>query len=327
MSAMSIPLRRGDSVQVRSPAEILATLDERGELEHMPFMPEMARLCGHRFNVTRRAEKVCDTIQKQGSLRLSDTVLLDDLRCDGEAHGGCQAECRYYWKEAWLTKIEPGQSISTTDVGPNDLQRLLDRVSQDLCSQVVRDGKAVEIWRCQSTQLLQAMQRRLRIFDPEPYVREYTCGNVTFGQFLRITARAAVEESAIKVGLIKAGPPLAGQAQPVAAEAPLNLQPGELVQVKSREEIAATLDARGTNRGLWFDREMAYFCGGTYRVRRRVTHFIDEADGRMVRLKTDAVMLDDVYCGGNLSPGRWFCPRGIYPYWREIWLRRLDRKA
>jgi hypothetical protein len=35
-------LRRGDLVEVNSPAEILATLDERGDLEGLPFMPEMA---------------------------------------------------------------------------------------------------------------------------------------------------------------------------------------------------------------------------------------------------------------------------------------------
>src|SRR5438876_843661 len=36
-------LRVGDVVEVRSQAEILATLDENGELESLPFMPELLR--------------------------------------------------------------------------------------------------------------------------------------------------------------------------------------------------------------------------------------------------------------------------------------------
>lgn len=36
----------------------------------------------------------------------------------------------------------------------------------------------------------------------------------------------------------------------------LDLQPGELVEIKSREEILATVDTGGRNRGLSFDGEM-----------------------------------------------------------------------
>ena len=37
---------------------------------------------------------------------MRDTVFLENLRCDGASHGGCQAECRIYWKEAWLRRVE-----------------------------------------------------------------------------------------------------------------------------------------------------------------------------------------------------------------------------
>jgi hypothetical protein len=323
MSKVNNELRRGDLVEVLKPSEILATLDEIGQLEQMPFMPEMAAFCGRRFTVERRAEKVCDTIEKRGSVRLKNTVLLGDLRCDGAAHGGCQAECRIYWKEAWLRKVDELDPHAA--INPADLEALIARSSKSLTRQVTREGATYEVWRCQSTCLLQAMERRLGSLDPRPYVREYACGNVELGHFLRTAARAVVEESALRVGLMKPGePPLRGEPGRRAAAEPLNLQPGELVQVKSREEITQTLDEQGMNRGLWFDREMAAFCGGTFRVRRRVTHFIDERDGRMVQLKTDAVTLDNVFCGGDLSQSRWFCPRAIYPYWREAWLRRVE---
>ena len=101
-------LRSGDLVEVRSAAEILASLDEQGSLDGMPFMPEMLPLIGRRFVVDKRAEKVCDTIASGGSRRVPGTVMLADLRCDGSGHDGCQAECRLYWKQAWLRRVDPG---------------------------------------------------------------------------------------------------------------------------------------------------------------------------------------------------------------------------
>jgi len=77
---------------------------------------------------------------------------------------------------------------------------------------------------------------------------------------------------------------------------------------------------------MWFDREMMPFCGRTFRVRQRIHRFIDErSGGRMVELKkSDCVTLDGVVCSGDLSLRRWFCPRAIYSYWRECWLRRVE---
>ena len=97
-------LRVGEIVEVRSEAEILATLDARAELESLPFMPEMLQFCGRRFRVDKLALKLCDTIGSTGMYRMHNAVHLEGLRCDGQAHGGCQAGCLIYWKEAWLKR-------------------------------------------------------------------------------------------------------------------------------------------------------------------------------------------------------------------------------
>ena len=52
-------LRAGDRVIVRSPEEILSTLDADGTLDGLPFMPEMLERCGKPFRVERRVEKTC----------------------------------------------------------------------------------------------------------------------------------------------------------------------------------------------------------------------------------------------------------------------------
>jgi hypothetical protein len=69
---------------------------------------------------------------------------------------------------------------------------------------------------------------------------------------------------------------------------------------------------------------MMPFCGGTFRVRRRVRRIIDERDGRMIEMKNDCVTLEGAVCSGERSLMRWFCPRAIFPYWRECWLRRAE---
>ena len=108
------------------------------------------------------------------------------------------------------------------------------------------------------------------------------------------------------------------------AGTPLGVRPGELVRVKSRREIARSLDPNGRNRGLAFDWEMLPHCGRTYRVQDRIERFVDENTGTMVELKNECLILEGVVCSGDHSTGRWFCPRAIYPYWHECWLERVE---
>ena len=92
---------------------------------------------------------------------------------------------------------------------------------------------------------------------------------------------------------------------------------------QAQEQIVATLDTNNQNRGLSFDAEMVPYCGGTYRVLRRVDRILDERTGRMLMLH-NCIILDGVVCGGCYSTRRLFCPRSIYSYWHEIWLRKAE---
>src|SRR5918912_4569562 len=101
-------LRVGQVVEVRPAAEILATLDAEGATDALPFMPEMLRFAGRRFTVSAHAQKLCDTRRDgTGNRLLHDTVYLDDLRCDGSGHDGCQAGCRLLWRASWLRRGPP----------------------------------------------------------------------------------------------------------------------------------------------------------------------------------------------------------------------------
>jgi len=317
------PARKGDMVKVRNPEEILATLDERGELDGLPFMPEMVAMCGRSFHVAARAERICDTISWTGSRTMADTVFLDDLRCNGSGHGGCAAECRIYWKEAWLRLATPA-SPDRQPIDTDARAALMELVSRHTTQAPGREGEKVR-YRCQATQAL-AASAPVSTKDVTSYVREYRVGNVPLARFLRVLARAAVMEPARKLGLLP-HPPVKGTSTKSVRTPTLDLEPGELVRVKSREDIEATLNDQGKNRGLWFDREMLPFCGRELRVRQRVDRLIDEPTGEMIELTSDCVTLDGAVCSGERSTCRWFCHREIFPYWREGWLERVPESS
>jgi hypothetical protein len=102
----------------------------------------------------------------------------------------------------------------------------------------------------------------------------------------------------------------------------LNLQPGELVQVKSLEEILKTLDAKGRHRGLVFTPEMKQHCGKQFRVFKRLELMFDEYHKSQRRLK-NTVLLEGNYCTGT-GLG---CDRSCFLYWREVWLRRVANEC
>src|SRR5208283_630182 len=208
------------------------------------------------FAVAARAEKVCDSVDFSGSRRLPHAVLLEDLRCDGSGHDGCQAECRLFWKEAWLNRVSP-EAPTPPPFPEQDRSALLERASRHVRSMQPIDNKEQLRYRCQATELPHYTQH-LRTFDPRPYVRELTSGNVGLARFVRIMARAVVEEPQVKLGLMPTVY-FSGTAQRGETFEILNLQVGEQVRVKSKEEIAKTLDPRGMNKGLRFDREMLPF--------------------------------------------------------------------
>jgi hypothetical protein len=319
-TARERPLRPGDIVEVKSPSEIFATLDGDA-IDGMPFMAEMLRHTGRRYTVSRRVDKICDTVTDTGSRRLTSTVYLDDLRCDGSAHGGCQAGCRLYWKEDWLRRVEAAEPAPAA--APSQPSPELDAVLE-AGTHTVRDGEA--LWRCQNTESVKATTP-LRVFkDPGQYWRELNNGNYGRLRFVWMFVRSFFMEVAHRIGLTQQLP-LRGPHSKAPETEPLNLQPGEFVRVRSPEEIRPTLDDKGFNRGLSFDREMLQFCGQTLRVKARVTNLIAESTGRMVTIKRDAIILEGGVCSGECSTGRWFCPREIYAYWREAWLERVDLPA
>jgi hypothetical protein len=316
-------LRAGEWVEIRSEAEILATLDEQGQLDGLPFMPEMLQFCGQRVRVHKVAHKTCDTIKTYNNRYMPNAVHLDGLRCNGAAHGGCQARCLLFWKEAWLRRSQAHSSpgITSTDhnskAGTSDKDRLFRHTRQ-----VVADtDPATEIYSCQATRLRDATAL-LHWYDPRPYFADLRSGNVSIAVFTKYVVLAMGRAILRRLNRDPALRP--GLGVSTSTEKPLNLQPGEMVRVRSREEIYRTIGANRKNRGLWYDIEMEAFSGESFPVLARVERLLDERTGKMIELSRDCIMLDGAVCGGCRSMNRLFCPRAIYPYWREVWLERVS---
>jgi hypothetical protein len=303
-------------------AEILATLDENSSYEGVPFMPEMLSWAGRTLSVYRRLEKICDYMGADTrSRRMTDAVLLNETRCDGSGHGGCQAECRIFWKEVWLERAY-GPDPEPDDVRVVAPERLLPLV--DVGAHRV-DPELGEVFRCQATEATRAT-------TPLPekaigqYVREVRVGNIGVPELARVGASAATTKVLRKMGLRPYLPVEVAGADRVDGEK-LGLQPGEWVRVRSAEEIGRTLNERAFHRGLMFTHEMAQYCGQTFRVRGRVERLIDESTGRMLEMKLECIALEDVICKGHYTSGAWFCAREHLPLWREDWLERVDAPA
>jgi len=332
--------RAGEWVEVRSQEEIFSTLDKNGRLENLPFMPEMLQYCGRRFRIFKRADKTCDYIQGWSIRRMKSAVHLEGVRCDGSGHNGCQATCLIFWKEAWLKPASGNATIVPVDqvLRPNDGSKSGEKCTVDCICAATRtaDTEGITVYSCQATDVPR-FTSHMSFWDPRQYIRDLRSGNLNSGLEGDTKGHRSLELILAILRVVQAWiigffnvvqerrggsryPFIEGRAENAASER-LNLQPGELVEVRSKEEIMATLGSDQKNRGLWFDSEMLPYCGGIYRVLRRVNRIVDERTGKMIEMKNPCIMLEGVVCKSDYHR---LCPRAIYPYWRESWLKRAS---
>jgi hypothetical protein len=294
----------GTVVEVLGWHELIRTLDKNGTAEGLPFMPEMLRHCGKKLTITKRLERTCEDIEG-GMRRIRNVVFLDDLRCDGSAHGGCQKGCCILWKDEWLRTPVGGDESIVTHCASQDVYPF-------------HYSFADQRYSCQSTELLRASSH-LSPFDLGSYLRDIRAKTFATGELVKILSRA-VSHRIRSCLLGKSHRFLEGKCTKTPRES-LNLQAGELVRVKSADEIAKTLNRQGKNRGLAFTVEMLSFCGGTFRVLRRLEKMINEPTRRLIRVE-GTVILENVTCDGcHILRGG--CPKNNYHYWREVWLERV----
>ena len=290
-----------------------ATLDGRAQLDGMPFMPEMWRFCGRRFRVEQaRAHKTCDTVDYVGGRRLLGAPYISRGCAAAARRTGAARRCafssgRRRGCEAWTARECRG-SGGAADVRKPALGRA-PALRTSRRTRPIRPGV------CQATRLLDASVP-LRRSDLGQYVEDFTSGNVslrrmlagfTFLGYATVVGGRYGTGRAPAMGLRHVPAPGGAEARiptgrgriPAGGKTPsrpLDLRPGELVRVRALPEILETVDENLRNRGMGFHSEMVPFTGGTYRVLRRIERIVHEKTGKMVHLKNDAVILEDVVC-------------------------------
>jgi hypothetical protein len=309
MNSSTLNLRPGDFVEVKSPGEILQTLDHNGTLDRLPFMPEMVDFCGKRFHVSKRVVKTCYYGTSSGMRKFvaEDVVLLDGLRCSGEAHDGCQKACTIFWREAWLRKV----------ADRDNEQASADSESIKWLRARLKTSNGPKTYFCQASEILNATselshwERFGKCFDE---VRSGNCGILEMAQRISVWLFWRVHK-------LFFGPYGRGSQKSTPVES-LNLRPEEWIQIKPLKVIAQTLDEKSHNRGLFFTPAMGQSCGEKYRVKGHIEKIIVDGTGEMRHLRNTA-FLEGSMCGCScVAFGG--CPRGEFAYWRDIWLRRSE---
>lgn len=99
----------------------------------------------------------------------------------------------------------------------------------------------------------------------------------------------------------------------------MKLSAGEVIEVRSENEILATLDENSTFEGLPFIPDMRKYCERRFRVLRRINRIMVEGVGSG-RIE-NTVILAGVTCDSESNGG---CRRTCPLLWKEAWLKRVD---
>ncbi len=297
----------GDLVEVKPWAEICATLDERGCLEEVPFMPEMMTMCGQRARVYRSLHRIFDYRKTRRMRHMEGAVLLAGVVCGGEYHGGCQAACLTIWKSAWLRRVEGSAESPALDA----------RDESPRPASLPDFGTQAPHYSCQLTQL-SAASKPIGGWSMIDVLRPLASGNVAPAAF----AVGWLTNIFNDIQQLRQG--VGFPAFEVAAKDRVltevhDLKAGDWVVVRSSAEIRPTLNAQSLNRGLYFEPDMLKYCGLRFPVKAEVRRIVDIVTGEMRQMKTPAYILDDVRFSGERQL---FNAQHEPLFWRGVWLQR-----
>jgi len=96
---------------------------------------------------------------------------------------------------------------------------------------------------------------------------------------------------------------------------------GELVEVRSREEVLGSLDSSGALDGLPFMPEMLAYCGRRFRISKVAHKTCDTVTQTGGRSLVETYHLEGLRCDGSSHGG---CQADCLLFWKGAWLRRPE---
>jgi hypothetical protein len=265
----------------------------------------MKKFCGKQFVVKKNLDRIF--VEGMGNRRIENTVILDKVTCDGNSHGKCQRSCTLLWKESWLKEVTDD---SYATIGKDFHPKYPAKKTQF-------DTKTI----CQMTELPNATLRYVCTLDDllRQCIPYFHNPKVPWQLEAIIDFLPCVCFKATKPFRSRKREEIYGKLRKTPALS-LNVRPGDFVQVKEKKDILETLDFTGKNRGLSFTPEMLKYCGGHYRVLKRIDRIMSEKRKR-IRHLANTVILEGVVCDGTYHEN---CPLCCYLLWREIWLKKTN---
>ena len=100
----------------------------------------------------------------------------------------------------------------------------------------------------------------------------------------------------------------------------MKFRAGDLVEVRTKEQILATLDKHGRLKELPFMPQMFQYCGQRFKVYKRAHKTCDTVNPIRGRWVSDAVHLD-LRCDGAAYGG---CQAACLVFWKTAWLKPVD---
>jgi hypothetical protein len=100
------------------------------------------------------------------------------------------------------------------------------------------------------------------------------------------------------------------------------LKKGDVVRVRSLEQIKSTLDPFNELKGCSFLPEMNKYCDTEQRIYKSMQYFLDERDYKIKKTR-GIILLEDITCTGTPVFGP--CDRSCFLFWREEWLEKVER--
>lgn len=336
---------KGTVVRIRSEQEIERALTSEGTVEGVPFTYEHRLFCDSTHEVLSEVRSIL--VEGYGQRRIKDVYLLKGATCSGVAHRGCQRNCLLFFRREWLEK--PG----TSETGQSSVESLRGSIpAGSRYTAGIESGNALPSCQGQGDLLVRATipwafdiwQRIGQIFRAEIGIGEFMSvmlflwnklwdieqpvwklSTEKFGKAVWVVIWFLLRQNIgwrfkkFKIRNLGSEQSKSSKEQLADITEKMQLQPGERVRVRSREEIIATLGPNGKNRGLSFVGSMLKYCKREYTVMTRVERVIDERTSKLKTL-TGSVMLEGVICDGVSYRG---CQRKCLWIWRDDWLERL----
>jgi hypothetical protein len=99
-------IKPGDTIRIRSKAEIKRTLDRFNRTRGCAFQNRMYPYCGKECKVFKKVDYFFDESRRK-FCKCNNIFLLEGCHCDGSTTPlkACDRNCFYFWHASWLEKI------------------------------------------------------------------------------------------------------------------------------------------------------------------------------------------------------------------------------